>query len=226
MQLTGAGNQIRRDILYDNSGTISSTNTAYTVLPEHRSRSMLMIENNSSAVIYVEMGSGTATATISGGQVTAVTVGNPGFGYTVAPVIEFLGGGNEGNSTFSGVGAPTYNGPGSNASWGQGAADAAGNKPAQAIAILSGGTIGSITITDPGKGYVAAPYVLIRNSPNDPIGAADPTYSFGGKTSGSGFYLAASGGSITFNGTSCPTSPVSVSCPSTSGVSYTCKWMP
>ena len=224
MQLTGAGGQVRRDILNDNSGTITATNTPQAVLPEHRGRALLMVENNGSGAIYVEIGAGTATAAISGGVVTSVTVVNPGFGFNVAPIIEFLGGGNETNSTFVGVGAPTFYGPGSSGI-GQGANDAVGNRPAKAHAIISGGAISSIVIDDGGAGYAAAPYVLVKNSHNDPIGAADPSYTYGGKTSGSGFYLV-QGGSVTFNGTSCPTGPVAVNCPSTSGGGFTCKFMP
>lgn len=224
MQLTGAGGQVRRDILYDNSGTIGATNTPQSVLPEQRSRALLVIENNSAAAMYAEIGAGTAAATISGGGVTSVTILNPGFGFKIAPIIEFLGGGNETNSTFVGVGSPTYYGPGSSG-FGQGANDAVGNRPARALAVISGGVITSVTILDGGQGYAAAPFVLIKNSDNDPIGCADPTYTFGSKTSGSGFYLAASGGSVIFNGTSCPTGPLAIGCPSTSGGGFTVKYM-
>ena len=219
MHLVGSVGQIARDVLYDASGTVTSANTPQLILPEHRSRCFLQIENiSSSASAYFEIGAGTATATISGGAVTSVTVKNPGFNYTIAPIIEFFGGGSECNSTFLGCGQPGYGSPGTSP-FGYGASDAAGNHPAAAIAILSGGAIQSIQITDPGAGYVTAPYVLIRNSPNDPFGCANPGYN-----SGSGIYLV-SAGSVTYNGTFCPTAPVAVYS-TTTGAAFTVKWSP
>jgi CO/xanthine dehydrogenase Mo-binding subunit len=65
-----------------------------------------------------------ATATVAGGKITAITVTNPGAGYTGTPVVTITGGG-----SFGGIGMAT------------------------AVANMSGGTVASITITNPGEGF-------------------------------------------------------------------------
>jgi hypothetical protein len=221
MKLVGAGGQISRDIFYDASVVLTSALTNYLVLPEHRTRTSLKIQNTSGGGVWVEIGAGTATAAINtGGQVTTITVKNPGFNYTVPPIIEFFGGGSETNSTFVGCGSPGYGSPGT-PGFGQGVSDTSTNKPAQAVATLSGSAIQSIVITDPGAGYVVAPFVLIRNSPQDPNGCAAAGYG-----SGSGFYLlsgASNSPILSFDATFCPTSPVSV-WSTTSGAQVCCKF--
>ena len=219
MQLIGTRNQAVRDLLFDNSGSLTSTALPALVLPDTLSRSLLTVENLSAGAMYCEIGAGTATAAVSGGAVTSVTVVNAGFNYTIAPEIEFMGGGAGGNSTYVGATDPTAPSPGSGG-YGRQSQDTVGNRPAKAHAVLSGGAINSIVVDDGGAGYVAAPFVLIRNSRNDPNGCADPS-----RNSGSGFYMAASGGSVSFNGTACPTSPVALFS-ATSGAKYTVKWMP
>lgn len=218
MELVGARGQTARDIYYDASGSLSSTSLPALVLPDTLTRSLLLVQNLSAGVMYCEIGAGTATATVSGGAVTSVTVVNGGFNYTIAPEVEFLGGGAGGNSTYVGATDPTAPSPGSGG-YGPQSQDTVGNRPAKAHCVLSGGAINSIVVDDGGAGYVTAPFVLIRNSRNDPNGAADPS-----KNSGSGHYMAASGGSVSFNGTACPTSPVALFS-ATSGAKYTVKWM-
>jgi hypothetical protein len=220
MLLTGARGQNYRDILYSINGTITSPTAPQLLLPEHRSRSTLVFSNFSTHAMYLEIGAGEATCTLTSGAVSAVSVTNGGFGYTIAPVIEFLGGGSECNSTFLGVGSTTYGAPGSSSNFGQGQSDTPGNRPAQAHAIISGGVISSIVVDDGGAGYVAAPFVLIRNNPNDPFGCADPS-----KNSGSGIYVPGQGLPLRFDATVCPTGPVAVYC-ATSGSGYSVKWMP
>jgi CO/xanthine dehydrogenase Mo-binding subunit len=65
-----------------------------------------------------------ATATVSGGKISAITVTNPGAGHTGTPVVSISGGGG-------------FTGPGM----------------ASAVASMSGGSVTSITITNPGEGY-------------------------------------------------------------------------
>lgn len=89
-----------------------------------------------SAILHIENFSGTpatATATISGGAVTGITINNGGSGYTSAPTVNFYGGG------------PVVNG---------------GSK-ARATATLSGGVITGITINNGGSGYTTAPTVVV-----------------------------------------------------------------
>ena len=77
----------------------------------------------------------------------------------------------------------------------------------------------SITIEDGGAGYVVAPFVSIRNSRQDPNGAADPSLH-----SGSGYWLTGTNPTLQIDGTACPTSPVSIFC-ATSGARFAVKWM-
>ncbi|CAI8909841.1 hypothetical protein [Chryseobacterium sp. IT-36CA2] len=89
-----------------------------------------------SAILHIENFQGTpalATATISGGAVTGITITNGGSGYTSAPTINFYGGG------------PVVSG---------------GSK-AIATATISGGVVTGITINNGGSGYTSAPTVTI-----------------------------------------------------------------
>jgi len=220
VQLVGSRNQNARDIAYSVSSSIGSATVAQLVLPEHRSRSSLIFSNLSASQMFVEIGAGEATCAISGGVVTSVTVVNGGFNFTKPPIVEFLGGGSGGNSTFIGCGQPGYDAPGTQSPFGQGPG-AVGSKPATAIAVLSGSSVASITVLDGGAGYVAAPFVLLRNDPNDPNGCADPALNSGG-----GIPVAAKT-SLIINGTDCPTSPVAVFCATSgSATRFSCKWMP
>ena len=170
-------------------------------------RSLLYIQNLSSGALYVEIGSARATCTVSGGAVTSggFTVTNAGFNFTNPPVIKFVGGGPGGpgsGTPYLGLNQP--NGP-------------SPSNPAQAHCVLSTNTVGSIVLDNPGSGYLIAPFMLITNSDLDPYGCAVPSV-------GVGIELAASGGSILFNGTACPTDSVSIFGGTTSQA-FCCKWM-
>lgn len=200
MQIPGTASQIARHPIFDASGT--STGSAQLVLPEAKARSLLYLQNISDTVMYVEMGSARATATLTSGAVTGFTITNAGFNFTIPPIVTLLGGGNPGNSTFLGAGLPLYDSP---------------TNVATATAVLTAGAVSSLVVSNPGSLYKTAPYVFISNSPNDPSGCAVPS-------AGVGFYLAASGGSITIDGTACPTDPVALFCAS-SGKAFVCKFM-
>lgn len=214
MRWQGTLGQQRRDLTYDASGSITAGGTAQLLLPEAKSRGYLFIQNISDTAMNVEFGSARATCTISNGKVSTITVTNAGFGFTFAPTVTFIGGGIYGQngiygtniSQFVGVGGPGYPAP---------------NKPATAHCVMSGSagalTVSSIVIDDAGAGYVAAPYVLITNHLADPNGCAVPSTT-------SGRLLAASGGSLEFNGTNCPTDPIAVYC-ATTGKAFVCKYM-
>jgi hypothetical protein len=201
VRLVGARKQTLRDYIYRADGSITTGGTAQLVLPVTPSRSMVEFVNTSAGALMVCHGAGTATATISGGKVTALAVVNGGFGFTIPPVVELLGGGSAGNGTYLGLGQPGAQAP---------------SRPAKVRAVLSGGMISSFLIDDPGAGYVIAPYVHIYNSDLDPYGAALPSATLGVQLF--------PGGSFTYNGTACHTEPISV-WGATTGQTFTCGWM-
>jgi len=168
----------RKDYVNANAGVSG------LLLPFHYSRCMFNIQNNSPNTVWLEFGSARAKATISGGMVTGVTVVNGGFGFTKAPAIEFLGGGQAGvyGPAPGGSGEPGYAAPSNRRNL--------AGRPAQAIAIMgaAGNGVGlgvaSITVLDPGADYAFAPTVFFTNDPADPFGVADPYY--GGNAGGTG----------------------------------------
>ena len=212
--LVGTRGQQARDPVHTVTGIVGSGGGTYLVLPEQKMRGFFLFQNLSNSVMYLEVGAGEATATLTSGVVSSITVVNGGFGYTVAPQVLLLGGGYDGNTTFTGATSPGYPPPG--VSYNNDLPPI--GTPAQAHAVLSGGIVNSIVVDYGGSSYAKAPYVCLINDPNDPNGAADPS-----KNSGSGIYVAASS-SVTFNGTACPTSPVAVYC-ATSGARWACKFM-
>ena len=160
-------------------GTTASAVAPQLILPYASPRSSLSIQNTSANVLWLEFGSARATATVSNGSVTAVTVVNGGFGFTYPPLVTFMGGSADpGNGWFLGIGYPGHPAP---------------SRPAQAHAVLTAGVVTSIVVDDGGLGYsnnanpLSAPYVLLTNDPQDPFGCASP---YGGG-SGSGYKLAA-----------------------------------
>src|SRR5271157_1042249 len=172
MYLTGTKGQQSADRLYRIYGTIASGTASQLISPIPTSRAFLFFQNNSSATMWFGFGSALATATISGGSVTACTVINGGFGFTAPPIIEFLGG-----AAYcplvglgpSGAGMPGYAAPNN-------FPNNAGGRPAIAHTVLTGGVITSIVIDDPGAGYAFAPFVDIRNADSDRYGCFDPFY--------------------------------------------------
>lgn len=215
MYFQGTKAQGRRDTIFDASGTITTGGTAQLVLPVHPSRAHLFFQNTSTSVMTLEFGSARATCAISGGAVTSggFTVTNAGFNFTKPPIIQFDGGGKAGNASFLGLNQPGGEGP--NSKLGAG-------RPAQALAVMTGSApnlaLSSITLIDPGAGYVIAPFVYIQNSDLDPYGCALPSATVG-------VLVPISGGNIWYNGTACPTDSLSVYCATTSAT-FTCKWMP
>lgn len=204
MQLPNTRAQQQRDTLFDASGMIITGGTAQLVLPEAKSRSFFVFENNSNADLYLEFGSARATAVLTAGVVTSINITNAGFGFTIPPSVEFLGGGNDSwdmaNPTMLSPGLPGWPSPA---------------HPAKGAAVLTGGAVSAITINNGGLNYVNPPYVLLTNSHNDPFGCALPSV-------GVGFRLQ-SGGSCSLNGTVCTTDSVSVY-GATTGQSFTCKY--
>lgn len=212
MYLVSTKGQVRRDNVFNASGSIASGSLPQLVLPESPSRGFLLFQNLSSTVMWLEIGPARATATLTAGVVTAISVTastasirNPGFGYTYPPIVNFVGGGDPFNTQQKSAGQYGYPNP---------------NQPAVATAVLTAGAVTSFTINNGGSGYVNAPYVFIQNDQLDPFGCADPS-----QNSGSGYQIPVGGGSIVFESTFCPTDPIAVFC-TTVGAQYTCMWAP
>ena len=207
MNLIGTNNQQRIDGYFDYSGTITSGGTPQLMLPQRKSCSHLIIANNSTGNLTIQFGIRPATATLTSGVVTSVTVNDAGFGFKYPPTVMFLGGGNANDPMMStGATMPGWPAPFS---------------PAQGRAVLSGGTTGSITsitIDNGGSGYLAPPYVLIEADRRDDTGVGVASLT-------QGIPVLGGGGSYYINGTACPTSAISVY-GATTGQVYVCKWMP
>lgn len=203
MKLVGASGQFVKHPTFNASGTITTGGTAQLILAERPRCSMFMVQNISDTVMFLEIGSARATATITSGVVTSIAVTNAGFGFTVPPVVEFLGGGDlKANPNYLGAGLPGVQSP---------------TTVASAHAVLTAGAVSSIVIDNGGANYVKAPYVFLRNAENDPFGAAIPSAT-------SGVLLGANGGSYYVNGTAQTTDSLALFC-ATTAKAYTCHWM-
>ena len=205
MQLPNTGNQSGLHPLYVADSTITTGGTSQLLLPRAASRSHLLVMNLSTANLFMEVGDARATAALTSGRVSSLTVTNGGFGYTRAPQVWFFGGWNQNNTAFVASGQPNYPAP---------------PHPAQAHAVLTNGVVTSIVIDDPGALYTVAPMVFLSGDPIDPNGAADPYFS----SVSSGIILLPQGGSYYMNGTCCPTTPISI-WGGTSTQAFTCRWM-
>jgi hypothetical protein len=202
VKIQSVGDQHRRDFSFFADGQILSAAAPQLIFPEHSSRSAFWIQNTSSATMWFGMGSARATCTISGGAVNAVTVTNQGFGFTVPPIVTFLGGGIQPqngvyppNSSYVGGAGPGFPAP---------------SPQAQGHAVLTGGKVTSIVIDNPGGNYVKAPMVFMTNSELDPYGCFDPSALQNG-VAGSGFQLYP-GNSWTYDCNVVPTDPIAVFC--------------
>lgn len=213
MRLPGSTGQSGLEHIFDASGTITSGSAAQLVLPWAHRRSLLIFQNTSSASMYLEMGGPRATATLTSGNVSSISVTNAGFGYTIAPTVEFCGGGfdanNNGMTLGSSVSLPDFEPP-----------RAPIGRPAKAHCVMTGAagsmTIASIAIDDPGAGYAYPPYIFIKNNLNDPFGCAVPSAT-------SGILLATGSQPLIFNGTITPTDGLAVFC-ATSTSTFVCKY--
>jgi hypothetical protein len=209
MKLVGSGGQLVPHYTFDASGSIASATLPQLILPRRFATSQLLVQNlSTSAVMYLEIGSARATATITNGSVTAVTVTNAGFGFSLAPRVQFRGGGAANLSSFLGSTEPNSPPP---------------FKPAAAHCVMTGAapnmSVASITIDNPGAAYLVAPFVLIENDQHDANGSADPSAG-----AGSGIVLPTNGGEYFVNGTACTTDALAIFC-ATVGQKFTCKWM-
>lgn len=203
MKLTASGDQQVRHFMFDASGT-TGAGTPTLVLARSASRSLLYFKNTSIAPMWLEFDGPRATAVLTNGVVTSVTITNAGFGFSKPPIVRFLGGGSANNSSYLGLGQPNGIAPSDHA---KGVAVMTGTAPNMSVA--------SVTIDNGGSLYAAPPYVQLITSDLDPYGAALPAVGVGWQLD--------SNESIEFNGTACPTEAISVF--AANAQTYTCKWM-
>jgi|SRR5208283_4977211 len=214
MKLVGSGFQNAPHYFYRADGTITTGGTAQLLLGKSFSRSFFFFQNISAGLLTLEFGAGAATAVLTSGVVTSVTVTNAGFNFTKPPLVRFLGGGqprtdsvapltqNVINSSYVGLSQP--NGP-------------SPSNGATALATLSTGAIASITVTSGGSGYILPPYVQLLNSDLDPNGVSLPSATVG-------MQFPTLAPPLILNGTCCPIDAISV-WGLTTGQAFVCKWM-
>lgn len=205
MQMVGIRGQFVQDHLYAADGTITAGGTPQLVLPRAKARSYFLFQNNSANTMYLEFGGARATATVAGGVVTGFTVTNGGFGYVKVPSITCFGGGPVDGNADANCGAtlPDWPSPG---------------RAAKGLATVAAGIVTAIAVSDPGAGYLRAPYVLLENHSADSIGVADPFFSSVTR----GFQILAAG--VMEFAQQCSTDAVAVY-GTTTGDKFTCRWM-
>lgn len=189
------------------SGTIATGGTPQIVVPDQPARTYMIFQNSSDTVMYLGFGAPTATAALTSGAVSSVTVTNAGFGFNYTPIVRLMGGGpitsppydTAINPAVSTVGSPFGPTP---------------QDVATAVAVLSTGAIASFTVTHGGAGYVTAPFVVIENNPLDPYGCFVPSANVG--------FQVNPGGSMTFEASIVGTGPLSVFC-ATTGKQFQCQ---
>ena len=205
MKLQGASNQQVRHFLY--AADLTLTGSAQLVLGESMARSLLKLKNIGINAMWIEFGSARATATLTSGAVSSVSVTNAGFNFTKPPLVRFLGGGHAGNSSYLGLGQPNGAAPNS--------MNGLSGRPALAHATLSGGAVNAIVVDDGGAGYATAPYVQLINSDLDPYGCAVPSVGVG--------WTLNPGEALSFEASAVTTDPISVI--GTSGDVLSVRWM-
>lgn len=189
------------------SGKIATGGTPQLVVPDQPARTYLIFQNTSDTAMFLGFGAPTATAALSSGAVSTITVTNAGFGFVYPPIVRLMGGGPIKSppydtgvaSAVSTVGSPFGPTP---------------TAQATAVAVLTGTAISSITVTNGGSGYVTAPFVVIENNPLDPNGCFVPSANVG--------FQVSAGGSFAFESSVVGTGPLSVFC-STTDKTYQCQ---
>lgn len=203
MQLPGL--KLLRTPLFNFSSSVTTGGTAQSVVPIQSTRSYLLVENTSASNLRTGIGGATATAALTGGGVSSVSVNNAGQGYTYAPQVFFLGG-----LGLTGVSGSVAGGAGFEA-------PSDPNKAA-AHCVMTGSagnlSIASVVVDNAGAGYLAAPYVWFENDPRDPYGGFSPSATAG--------ELLQPGGSLVMDGSSCSSDQIFIFGAST-GQTFVCR---
>lgn len=155
---------IKNTPTYDFSGTITTGGTPQRILPYQPTRSYLLVQNISNANLFLGIGGATATASLTNGAVTSVSVVNAGLGYTYPPIVNFYGGATSNPTVGGALGSQ----------W--------GNAPAviaTAKANLTANAVSSITVLGGGADYLVAPFVYLSPDPRDPFGVYAPSATAG-----------------------------------------------
>lgn len=208
MHLPGSRGQQQIEDYYDSSGSITTGGTAQLILPQRKSCSFLLIANVSTGPLMIQVGIRPATAVLTNGVVTSVTVNDAGFGFQVPPDVFFWGGGNANDPMTLGGTMPDWPSP----------SKAAAGRAIMGASGISGLNVSSIEIDNGGSGYTAAPFVYLRPQRIDPTGVGIPSASVG-------IPLGANGGNYYVNGTTCPSTAIAI-WGATTGQAFTVKWMP
>lgn len=201
-------------------GAIAQTNTPQLILPVAVSRGMWMVMNISASVMFLEHGPARFTATITNSAVSAITIANGGFGYTIPPILQAAGGylPYVANSAWDGRGLIGSQAPSGLSPQGD-IQNPVYARPAKLRAVLTTGVVTSVVIDDGGFGYINPPEIVVENHPNDPFGCASPYFG----SAHSGIYLGPDGGFYYINGTACWTDAVSIS--GTADAVFTVEYM-
>jgi hypothetical protein len=206
MHLLNSLNQNFPDRAYRADGVLANTSPKL-ILPQAVSRAFLRFQNIGTNPIYLDHGCARATATLTNGVVTGLTILNAGFGLTRPPIVQFKGGGGQYPTPLTASG---WDGRGQIDNWPTPSGvnvlvtPPVYSRIAKATAVLTSGAVSSFVISDGGAGYLYPPEVMLTNDPLDPFGCADP--SAGG---GSGMILN-TGNTYELNGTFCHTDAVAV----------------
>jgi hypothetical protein len=140
------------DDLLNFGGTIAVGGTTQLALVQQPRRLWMALTNNSAAdALFFGVGPARATAALTTGTVSAIAITNAGIGYTIAPQVRIQGGIFDGDYETA-PGSTGYN---------QG--QLFPGRPAVAVATIAGGNVNSITVTDPGSGYLVAPLIYLEN---------------------------------------------------------------
>lgn len=196
--------------------SITTGGTAQLLIPQDPLRYYLMIQNTSDTVMRVGVGGATATASLTSGVVSSISVTNAGMGFSYAPLVRFIGGG-----------YPSTPNPSPGSLWSEGVGGGLGpfqgpyqGRVAAAVCVMTGSapnmTISSVLVQDGGAGYIAAPTIYLQNDPRDPVGCYAPSATVG-------TYIAASGGSRTWQNCAVTTDAFSIFC-ATTGKTFECEF--
>ncbi len=144
---SGIGTGARFEVVADASGAVTGITTVYGGMGYKENEYLYLVGGDNNCIFYTDVMStgigstATATASITAGVVTAITITNPGYGYTFMPVVTI--------DNSAGVKTTT---------------DAIANATGTSI-INTANEVTAIRITNPGEGYTSNPIITIADPP-------------------------------------------------------------